>query len=171
MNETEWSKLKKEEYQSDTICQTEDGTIDFSLDSFQKLETNGSQITYDEYLDIMRASGNSVRHYFEMCFYAGGAYADCKGEIQRFNKKKHKIIFKRIFVSGMYIGGECFEGKEDHVWMDDTGFENFNPGDNVSFSVSFSAEVYRYLKTRNGKQIDFGLRNPEFIKKVGSYIN
>lgn len=53
MNDTEWSKLKKANYQSNTICQTDDNTIDFSLDDFQKLETNGCRITYDDYLDIM----------------------------------------------------------------------------------------------------------------------
>lgn len=165
MNEEHWKKLKENYYRSNAVCQTDDGTIDFSLDNFKQLETNGSRITYDEYLDIMRASGNSTRHYFEMCFYSGGAVADCKGEIQNFDWEKHKVIFKRIFVSGMYSDDDCFEGKEDHVWMDDAGFEEFNLGD----SVSFSAEVYRYLKTRNRKQIDFGLRNPEFIKKTGDY--
>lgn len=49
------------------------------------------------------------------------------------------ICFKRIYVSGMYMDGEFF------------------------------AETYRYLKTSNGKQIDFGLRNPSGIKKVDSY--
>lgn len=165
MNETEWNKLKKELYCQNTVCQTDDGTIDFSPDNFRGLETNGNRITYDEYLDIMRSSGHSVKHYFEMCFYAGCRFAECKGEIQNFDKKKHKIIFKRIFVSGMYADGQYFDGKEDHVWMDDRGFEEFNAGD----SISFTAEVYRYLKTGDGKQIDFALRNPGCIEKVKSY--
>ena len=58
-----------------------------------------------------------------------------------------------------------FDGKEDHVWMDKKGFEKFKVGD----SVEFFAEVYRYVKTGNGKQIDFGLRNPEGIKQIPSY--
>ena len=65
----------------------------------------------------------------------------------------------------MYPDGEMFEDKEDHVWMDITGFEDFQVGD----SVSFWAEVYRYVKTGNGKLIDFGLRKPEGIKKITSY--
>ena len=35
--------------------------------------------------------------------------------------------------------------------------------------MSFFAEPYRYIKTGNGKQIDFGLRNPENIKKIEEY--
>jgi hypothetical protein len=65
----------------------------------------------------------------------------------------------------MFFDGRMFDGKEDHVWMDKKGFEEFQPGD----SVEFFAEVYRYVKTGNGKQIDFGLRNPEGIKKVPAY--
>ena len=57
------------------------------------------------------------------------------------------------------------EGKEDHVWMDKRGFEKYRVGD----SVEFFAEVYRYVKTGKGKQIDFGLRNPEGIKHIPPY--
>ena len=165
MNDDKWSKLKKQYYRSNTVSQIDDGTIDFSLDDYHKLETNSNRITYDDYLEIMRESGNRTRHYFEMCFYAGGGYVECKGEIQRFAKNKHKVIFKRIFVSGMYLDGTCFDGKEDHVWMDDSGFEKFDIGDDVSFT----AEVYRYLKTGDGKKIDYALRNPKNIEGTGNY--
>ena len=33
----------------------------------------------------------------------------------------------------------------------------------------FFAEVYRYVKTGSGKQIDFSLRNPLSIKKIDVY--
>ena len=49
---------------------------------------------------------------------------------------------KRIFISGTYTGGTMFDGKEDHVWMDKSGFEEYAVGD----GVSFGAEVYRYVK-------------------------
>lgn len=49
---------------------------------------------------------------------------------------------KRIFISGMYTDGTMFDGKEDHVWMDKSGFEEYAIGD----GVSFGAEVYRYVK-------------------------
>ena len=58
-----------------------------------------------------------------------------------------------------------FDGKEDHVWMDKSGFEECAVGD----SVSFCAEVYRYVKTGNGKLIDYGLRNPTGIQKIEAY--
>ena len=49
--------------------------------------------------------------------------------------------------------------------MDKSGFEDHNVGDNVSFG----AEVYRYVKTGNGKLIDYGLRNPTGIQKIEAY--
>lgn len=33
----------------------------------------------------------------------------------------------------------------------------------------FDADVYRYVKTGQGKMIDFGLRNPESIRKIEEY--
>ncbi len=39
----------------------------------------------------------------------------------------------------------------------------------VGDSVSFCAEVYRYVKTGNGKLIDYGLRNPTGIQKIEAY--
>jgi len=86
-----------------------------------------------------------------------------KGQIEKV-KPKH-ICFKRIFISGMYTDGTMFDGKEDHVWMDKSGFEECAVGD----SVSFCAEVYRYVKTGNGKLIDYGLRNPTGIQKIEAY--
>lgn len=86
-----------------------------------------------------------------------------KGQIEKINKKY--VCFRRIFISGMFSDGECFDGKEDHVWMEKTGFEEFQVGD----CISFYAEVYRYVKTGNGKQIDYGLRNPIGIQKIEDY--
>ena len=49
--------------------------------------------------------------------------------------------------------------------MSITGFEEYDIGD----AVSFCAEVYRYVKTSNGKQIDYSLRNPQSIQKIDAY--
>ena len=49
--------------------------------------------------------------------------------------------------------------------MSITGFEEYDIGD----AVSFFAEVYRYVKTSNGKQIDYSLRNPQSIQKIDAY--
>ena len=46
-----------------------------------------------------------------------------------------------------------------------TGFENYRVGD----CLSFEAEVYRYIKTSRGKMIDFELKDPAGIRKVGEY--
>ena len=50
---------------------------------------------------------------------------------------------KRIFISGMYTDGTMFDGKEDHVRMDKSGFEEYAIGD----GVSFGAEVYVDYRT------------------------
>jgi crotonobetainyl-CoA:carnitine CoA-transferase CaiB-like acyl-CoA transferase len=65
----------------------------------------------------------------------------------------------------MYPDGLCFDGKEEHVWMSLKGFEEYEIGD----SVSFFADVYRYVKTSNGKQIDYSLREPQNIEKIENY--
>lgn len=157
---SEWKELKKEFYGSNTCAITQWGTIDFSPESKDEV-VGGDKLTYDEYLEVMKNSGKESRHYFEM------VYRNCGIEFKgRIEKKNHRnICFERIYVSGMYMDGVCFDGKEEHVWMSSSGFENYKVGD----SVSFFADVYRYLKTGNGKRIDFGLRNPEEIKRIDEY--
>ena len=49
--------------------------------------------------------------------------------------------------------------------MDMQPFQDFSIGD----CIMFSATIYRYLKTSGGKRIAFGLRSPEFIRKIDSY--
>ncbi len=53
----------------------------------------------------------------------------------------------------------------DHVWFDEHEIEGYGVGD----CLSFFAEPYCYIKTGKGKQIDFGLRNPQGIKKIEKY--
>ena len=121
------------------------------------------KFSYNDYLDVQFASlGKKHRPYFADCFF-NAVMSHFKGQIERV-KPKH-ICFKRIFISGMYTDGTMFDGKEDHVWMDKSGFEECAVGD----SVSFCAEVYRYVKTGNGKLIDYGLRNPTGIQKIEAY--
>ena len=121
------------------------------------------KFSYDDYLDVQFASlGKKHRTYFADCFF-NEVMSPFKGQIERVNPKH--ICFKRIFFSGMYPDGTTFDGKEDHVWMDKSGFEEYAVGDRVSFG----AEVYRYVKTGNGKLIDYGLRNPTGIQKIEAY--
>ena len=135
-----------------------------SVDHYNATEFNGVKVYYDEYLDIQRFGGND-RGWFAVCFYDGGGGADCKGQIVSINLKSDVILFKRIYVSGIYGDGTWFEGKEDHVWMSRKGFENYKVGD----CLSFYAEVYKYLKTGNGKTLDYSIRNPRGIEKIEAY--
>lgn len=42
---------------------------------------------------------------------------------------------------------------------------------NIKWEIAYplGGEIYRYLKTKNGKQISFGIREPYDIKKIESY--
>ena len=160
-DQEKWEEFKKQYYGTKCSAQTEWGIISFDPDMMKDV-VGGEKLTYDEYLDIMKESGNKTRHYFELCYY-DSFLNDFKGQIEK--RSKGKICFKRIFVSGMYSDGLCFDGREDHVWMDNKGFEQYKVGG----CLSFTAEIYRYLKTGNGKIIDFALRNPDDIKKIDTY--
>lgn len=155
-----YEKIKKANYGQNICTMMKGGSIDF--DPEKRKEVIGAErMTYDEYLDVQFASLGKTRGGFARCFY--NFTMGFKGRIERF--AKNRVCFKAIYLEGMYLDGEMFEGKEDHVWMDITGFKDFQVGD----SVSFWAKVYRYVKTGNGKLIDFGLGKPEGIKKIASY--
>lgn len=157
---SEWNEFKKAHYGSKTCVMSSWGTIDFNPEKLKEIK-GGEKLSYDEYLEIQRESAKECRHYFEMCYYE--CALGFRGQIEKKNDKN--VCFKRIFVEGMYMDGECFDGKEDHVWIPIQGFEKFSIGD----CVSFFAEIYLYLKTSNGKSIDYGLRNPKGIKKIEPY--
>ena len=158
--EEKWAELKTEFYGKDMLVITEFGLVDFSRKGMDNII--GGRLTYDEFLDAQFAARNEVRTWFQTCFYEAWG-SNFKGRIE--SERKGRICFTRIYVSGCYSDGNGFEGREDHVWMDKAGFESYGVGD----CVSFSAEVYRYIKTRNGKVLNYGLRNPEFIERVPGY--
>lgn len=153
-------KNKDANYMAKVSVQTENGIIDYDPDTMKDV-VGGEKLTYDEYIEIQEKTAGKVRGSFQLCYYY--VPLGFKGQIEKKNDKK--VCFKRIHVDGMYSDGTYFEGKEDHVWMDLKGFEDYQVGD----SVSFWAEVYRYLKTGNGKMIDFGLRNPQQIETIEPY--
>lgn len=162
-NWEDWAQTKKAYYGSKTGLQVFGGIIDFDPET-QKDLVGGKRLSYDEYLDLQMLSCESkekIRGSFALCYYY--VPLEFKGQIERVTTKA--VCFKRIFVLGMYPDGMCFDGKEDHVWIEKKGLEKYKVGD----SLSFFAEPYRYVKTGNGKRIDFGLRNPSKIKKIGAY--
>ena len=159
-NWEDWLETKRAYYSSKTGLQVYGGIIDFDPDK-QKNLVGGEKITYDEYLDLqMEACENKgkVRWYLAMCYYY--IPLEFRGQIERITGRA--VCFKQIYVSGMYPDGTCFDGKEEHVWIDKHGLEQYAVGD----CLSFFAEPYRYIKTGSGKQIDFGLRNPANIKMI-----
>lgn len=145
--------------EKDLVC-TSDGTIDFDPEGYKNV-VGAEKFTYDEYLEVQIESFHKTRGWFEECCH--NFSLGFKGCIEK--KAGKNICFQRILVEGMYPDGDCFVGRESHVWMDISGFESFQIGD----CVSFSAEIYWYVKTGNGKQIDFGLRNPQGIKRIEAY--
>ncbi len=153
-------RKKNANYRKRVVSFEENGLIDYNPDRLKDI-VGGEKLSYDEYLAIQERSAGHIRGSFQACYY--NYTLSFKGQIEK--RTKDKICFKRIFVEGMYPDGSCFDGKEDHVWMDTNGFGGLKEGD----AVSFYAEVYRYIKTGNGKFLDFGLRNPQNVKKIVSY--
>lgn len=151
---------KDANYMAKVLVQTENGIIDYDPSTMKDV-VGGEKLAYDEYIEIQKKTAGKVRGSFQLCYYY--IPLKFKGQIEKKNNKN--VCFKRVYVEGMYFDGICFEGKEDHVWMDLKGFEDYQVGD----SVSFCAEIYRYLKTGNGKMIDFSLRNPKQITKIEPY--
>ena len=147
-------------YRANVLVQHGNGIINYDPESLKEV-VGGERLSYDEYIRIQEAYAANVRGWFQLCYHE--CALSFMGQIER--RTKDKICFKRIFVQGMYMDGECFDGKEDHVWMDLKDFEEYQVGD----SLEFFADVYRYLRTGNGKEINFGLRNPKDIKKIPDY--
>lgn len=142
---------------------TEFGELDLSRDAMKDIK-RGENLSWEDYLDALFNSRNNRRTAFEYSYY--GQYpCDYYGRIEKIDAKKNKILFSRIAISGDFMDGTCFEDKEDHVWMELAPFRGYEVGE----CVGFTADIYRYLKTRNGLQISFGLKNPDFIKRVDSY--
>lgn len=162
-DEERWKELVEEYSHSGYHLQTEFGIIDMSNDAMKDV-VGGEDLSYEEYLQAVFNSRNIRRHCFEYCYYSN-AWCEFKAQISRFDKKKGKVIFNRIYISGGLMDGDCYEGKEDHVWMDIEPFGEYQEGD----CLSFGGEIYRYLKTRDGKQISFGIRKPYDISKIEYY--
>lgn len=137
------------------------GILDFSPDTYRDVVCAG-KLTYADYIDIQLNSLGKQRRWFETCFY--NIPTKFTGRIGAV--KDDTVCFEAIRVEGMFRDGTCFTGRETHVWMQKSGFEKYTAGD----SLSFTAEVYRYVKTGNGERLlDYGLRNPREIRKVESY--
>lgn len=121
----------------------------------------GENLTYEDFLDLQFQTKTDFRGSFFMCWvYCSMGF---KGEVETF--AKGKICFKRIYDEYMLPDTTIEMGKEDHVWMSSEGFGKLNKGD----CVSFSAEVYRYIKKSDGKRLDYGLRNPEDVEIISKY--
>lgn len=147
-------------YGKKIVQMTEGGSIDFDPDGLKGI-VHGEKLTYNDYIDAQINSIGKTHSGFQWCFY--NVPLGFKGQIEKVTDEF--VCFQRISIEGMYFDGICSDDKEQHIWMDLQGFEGYQPGD----CVEFSAEPYRYLKTGNGKQIDYGLRKPTGIKKIDKY--
>lgn len=161
--DNDWQETKKLHYGKHHAVMQGKGRIDFSPESKDEV-LNAEGLSYDEYLEIQRNSVESsdYRTYLELCYF-DAICADFKATITR--KSKGNIMFERLYISGCYEDGVFFEGREQHFWMSEAGLEEYEAGQ----SVAFIAEIYRYLKTGAGKQINLSLRNPYNIKEIGAY--
>lgn len=139
---------------------TYDGVIDFNPEGYKEV-VGAEKMSYDDYISAQIDSFGKTRTDFINCYF--NIPLEFRGQIEKITKTH--VCFKRVFVSGMFPDGDMFDGKEDHVWMDKHDFESFEVND----CVKFFAEVYRYVKTGNGKLIDYSLRTPLGIEKIDFY--
>ena len=158
---TEFYGAIKAHYGSKESFQHYDGGLLNFDENAMKDIVGAEKLTYPEFIDIQIQTGKDYRGSFMLCYYYGAS--EFKGEVETFGKGT--ICFKRIYVDGMYPDFTMFEGKEDHVWMSTEGFGKLEKGD----CISFYADAYRYVKTSNGKKLEFGLRNPQNVKKIEKY--
>ena len=156
----EYAEMVIADYGEKIVQYTEGGCIDFDPDGLKEV-VNGEKLTYNDYIDAQINSLGKTHSGFQWCFY--NHPLGFKAQIEKVNS--NFVCFQRIFIEGIYSDGICAMDKEQHIWMELKGFEGFKPGD----CVEFFAEPYRYLKTGNGKQIDYGLRNPTGIKSIEKY--
>ena len=155
-------RIKQQYYGKKQLLIYDDRFVNFDPDSKNDI-VGGGKLTYDEYIDIQMRSPNDKGSLFICAIYT--PISVFYGTIARRSKDKKRICFNRIFFTYMYPDGMTADAIEDHVWMDGADFASFAVGD----SVSFYAEVYRYLKTGNGKQLAFGLRSPCGIRRCAPY--
>ena len=126
---------------------------------------NGYFKSYSEYIDIQALSAKESRNYLQICYYDSFENT-FKGKIERINFSNKTILFKRIMVNGIYPNGRGFKGIEDHVWIKVDNPNYFSKKD----CISFSADVYRYMKHgKGGKKIDYSLYNLKDIKEISCY--
>lgn len=133
-------RIKQQYYGKKQLLIYDDRFVNFDPDSKNDI-VGGEKLTYDEYIDIQMRSPNDKGSLFICAIYT--PISDFYGTIARRSKDKKRICFNRIFFTYMYPDGMTADAVEDHVWMDGADFASFAVGN----SVSFYAEVYRYLKT------------------------
>lgn len=110
------------------MVNTYDGVIDFNPEGYRDI-IGAEKFTYDDYIDVQIRSFNKTRCWFATCYY--NIPLGFKGCIEK--RTKENVCFKRIMVEGMYPDGVCFDGKEEHVWMNIAGFEEYKIDDSISF--------------------------------------
>lgn len=162
--EQEWYEFLAKYGKKDRIMDTEYGIMDLRKDGMKDV-VGGEKLTYNHYLHALLNSKDNKRDWFEHCYY-NDAMVDFSGRISI--SMKSKIMFDRIYIDGSYMDGECFKGKEDHVWLtekkDVALFKDFQKGD----CVRFSGEIYRYYR-RKDRTISYGIRNLTYAEEIQPY--
>lgn len=160
-----WKVCKKSNYKKNTIIQGYEFTVDFSLKNYERLEKNGTNVSYDDYLDLQRISFyKDMRSHF-LWIYHNLGIGDFCGKITKAND--NYFCFNKIYSNAMDLYDCTFlSGIEQHVWIERKELDGVGVGD----CVSFSAEVYQYVKKNCGLSLDFGLRNLSNVEKIKEYM-
>ena len=163
MTDEKFKQMVKEYYNSERVVLVDGECIDFSQKAMSDVVTNGIKLDYNKFLNIQKNSLGKIRINLQNCYYISG-YSRCTGIIAKKDDERNSVLFKKLKLE-YFEGFDCIEARESHVWVRSEIFSEFQVGD----EVEFVAEVYRYLKHKNGIILDYGLRNPEEIQKVKYY--
>lgn len=164
-SDSKWEAIREENYLSDNIVQTEDFLVDFSWKEFKRTRRKGHRISYDDFLDIQRETGNNYRRALAEAYY-GGNFMQIKAHI--YKVEAGRILFKNVVIRCFRDDGSYFDGCEDHVWVEKQWFNKIKP--RLGGNVSFFANVYRYItETKDGYRVDYALRDATQICRIGEY--
>ena len=183
VTDSEWEWLKKKCYRKNMVALIGSGFIDFTKASFltlirgcvDKYSYTNDMISrlpnYDAFLDIQRENIGKARADVARIYFDAGSYVVCYGKIQKFShirEKRDKVCIEKVTIYNPHsldVDWNLFTGTLDHIWVESCYFEGMDIGDNVKFEATISP----YLKTGNGKQIDYGLEVSDDAEQIDDY--
>lgn len=172
LQDEKWEKLKKENYGKNTILSINLDHISFSKKDWKKVKTGKNELTYDEYIEAQKDTNWSYYHKTRLdgLYFFNNAQGYFEGKIVATTKEY--VLFEDLNVGKSKSDKEM--GTENYLWMNRNGFQEYLVGDYVAFKAEIFSYLCirdlgtsKYLKRRYIKEIDYALKNPSQVHKLG----